>query len=306
MLSRRLQCFCSRSKTATTIATQHTQIRLSSTYEGRQQDDSTKSASWMLLVPAAATFGCGVWQLIRMQEKQEIVDARQKALSKPAGLISSFSDLKAAFKNSEDDLVCFRLRGTWDFSNEILVGPRSRPQTLSARQNAYAPSGFHVITPLTLAGDQGVVLVIRGWIPRDVQSKPEAFAKEAGKGTEVNVLMRGDDKPHAVVPPNEPDTNTWFFIDSAAMSRHLSIPRAPVFELIREDSTPESELPIAKRVRDLVAFPVMPMGHASYAATWFTLSVCTIALSYAVRRKAAIQMARRAAAQAANNNNNTH
>jgi len=252
----------------------------------------------MLLVPAAVTFGCGVWQSVRMKEKQDLVDAREVALSKPAELILSMDGLRQAFSKSPDGLMCFRLQGTWDCAHELLVGPRSRPQTLSARQNAYAPSGYHVITPLHLAGDGGVVLINRGWIPRDQKNSGDYISK-AKEGTEVNVLLRGDDKPHAVVPPNEPANNTWFSIDSAAMSHHIGVPRAPVFELVRENNSAE-DLPIAKRVTDLVTFPVMPVGHASYAATWFTLSACTVLLSYALRRKALVQAARRANAMKQN------
>lgn len=113
---------------------------------------------WLLSVAAlagiAVTLSLGLWQWGRAQQKlalQAATEARatQEALAQ---------DVLIARAGSPD-LLHRRvvLRGTWLAQHTVF---------LDNRQMQGRP-GFYVVTPLRLAGSQAVILVQRGWAPRN-------------------------------------------------------------------------------------------------------------------------------------------
>lgn len=120
--------------------------------------DLRSARFWLVTLAAVAgiavTFTLGDWQLGRAQEKlalQASIDQR-KALP-PVG-----QQALLAAKPSAD--VIYRpvvLRGTWVAQHTIF---------LDNRQMNGKP-GFYVVTPLQLEGSGRVVLVERGWAPRN-------------------------------------------------------------------------------------------------------------------------------------------
>jgi surfeit locus 1 family protein len=62
-----------------------------------------------------------------------------------------------------------RCSGTFDHSKEILLGPRTKDNTL----------GYHVITPLIREAGAGSILVNRGFVPREKieqSTRPDSLA----------------------------------------------------------------------------------------------------------------------------------
>lgn len=114
--------------------------------------------AWLIALAAAsgmaATFSLGMWQWGRAQDKlalQAAIEARQAQPPLEAQVL-----LTAA---GSPDLLhrAVVLRGQWIAEHTVY---------LDNRQMQGKP-GFYVVTPLRLAGAEAVVLVQRGWVPRN-------------------------------------------------------------------------------------------------------------------------------------------
>lgn len=106
------------------------------------------------LVLASATFSLGQWQLRRAAQKE----ALQTAIDAQARLPVLDTLALTAIKNKLD--VVHRqaaLKGVW--RPEFTVYLDNRPMN--------GKSGFMVVTPLVLDGSSEVILVQRGWAPRN-------------------------------------------------------------------------------------------------------------------------------------------
>jgi surfeit locus 1 family protein len=111
------------------------------------------------LIGIAATVALGAWQLGRGRER----DALQAGIDQREALpVLSQQSLLAP---DATEIVHRRvaLRGTWDAAHTIF---------LDNRQMRGAP-GFYVVTPLKLEGSDRVVLVQRGWAPRNFERREQ-------------------------------------------------------------------------------------------------------------------------------------
>ena len=107
-----------------------------------------------------ATFALGLWQLDRAHQKEALaasIAARdnQPALSQDALLAP---DAVALVHRH------VQLRGSWLADRTVF---------LDNRQMQGAGVGFYVVTPLRLAGSDRVVLVQRGWAPRNFMAREQ-------------------------------------------------------------------------------------------------------------------------------------
>jgi len=153
------------------------------------------------------TFGLGCWQLQRLLEKQVLVEQRTNELQMPPRPVTQLSELIPALQNDNESTTpsstsfafgannSFRrieLVGTFQHDKECLVGPRSPPSGLlpdkpgsSGQQGmATAPQGFFVVTPLVLPNKQ-VVLVNRGWIPREMAGPLQNMGRRSPPQTQT-------------------------------------------------------------------------------------------------------------------------
>jgi surfeit locus 1 family protein len=109
------------------------------------------------LAGMAATFSLGRWQLARAAEKQ----ALQAALTERQHLpVLDGATLAAQPAPAEAEALLHRtvaLRGAWVPGHTVYLDNRVMDRR----------TGFYVLTPLRLAGSDAVVLVQRGWVPRN-------------------------------------------------------------------------------------------------------------------------------------------
>ena len=113
---------------------------------------------WLLtlaaVLVAGATFSLGQWQLRRAAQK-EAVQATIEAKNMLAPLDGR---ALAASKNIADEVYRrVAVQGVWQAAHTVYLDNR----TMSGR------TGFWVLTPLALQGTGQVILVQRGWVPRD-------------------------------------------------------------------------------------------------------------------------------------------
>ena len=126
--------------------------------------------SWVVLIATACavalTAGLGFWQLNRAQTKialqNRIVEKNTQDVSVNRSLLAINNEAKWV------DMLhrAVRLNGQWLAERTVY---------LDNRPMAGRP-GFFVLTPLRLAGSDAVVLVQRGWIPRDFQDRTRLAA----------------------------------------------------------------------------------------------------------------------------------
>ena len=120
---------------------------------------NTHRRSGLIITLAAATLvavtaSLGVWQLGRAAEKRE----RQDHIDAQATLAPLDSRAVVGLSHASDELHrAVRLEGEWLPAATLLLD--NRPMS--------GQVGFWVLTPLRLGEGQRVVLVNRGWAPRD-------------------------------------------------------------------------------------------------------------------------------------------
>ena len=118
----------------------------------------------LALVGMAVTFSLGRWQLSRAAEKQALEAALAEARQQPA---LDGATLASPHSAGDEQALLHRaisLRGSWLPQYTVYLDNRVMERR----------AGFYVLTPLRLAGRDTVVLVQRGWAPRDL-SDPRAL-----------------------------------------------------------------------------------------------------------------------------------
>lgn len=111
----------------------------------------------LLALPIPLFVALGIWQLDRADEKREQTRLLSERAQLPPFELGSLVE--------DPEVLRFRVlqaRGTYDAEGQILIENR--------RQNNR--TGFHVITPLRIAGAKMLVLVNRGWIPARADGSP--------------------------------------------------------------------------------------------------------------------------------------
>jgi surfeit locus 1 family protein len=121
------------------------------------------------LLALAATLWLGSWQLGRAAQKEALHAAVQERKSLPALDGSALSAIKNAAQVLHRPVV---LRGSWVPEHTVFLDNRQ----MQGRQ------GFDVLTPLRLEGGQAVVVVQRGWVPRDFSERERLPAIETPTG----------------------------------------------------------------------------------------------------------------------------
>ncbi|MBH1965077.1 MAG: SURF1 family protein [Comamonadaceae bacterium] len=127
----------------------------------------------------AVTFSLGRWQLARAMQKEALqasIEARQhQPALDVATVIASLDDMQV------DKLIhrTVSLRGVWVAERTVYLDNRQ----MGGRQ------GFDVLTPLRLSGADSVVLVQRGWAPRNFGDRTALPPVETPSG-EVTITGR--------------------------------------------------------------------------------------------------------------------
>ena len=165
------------------------------------------------------TYLCS-WQLKRYEWKISLVQLRKERVTgevRPLAEFVSAADLadveraeQLAAVVEEEEFRRVAVRGEFDHAQQMLLGPRSAPP--GAKQHGApggSPSGWDIVTPLRCE-DGTVVLVNRGWVPRDSTipardpktgapnghafGVPAAFGQPRGAQQVHGVLKRGEQK----------------------------------------------------------------------------------------------------------------
>ncbi len=132
---------------------------------------------WLILIAALAgmlaTASLGRWQLARAAEKLALQARIDERMRQPA--IDGRALLAPATPDAQQALVhrSVALQGRWLPQHTVY---------LDNRQMQGRP-GFFVLTPLQLADSAAVVLVQRGWAPRNFQDRMQLPPVQTAEGT---------------------------------------------------------------------------------------------------------------------------
>jgi surfeit locus 1 family protein len=235
---------------------------------------SEKRLLWpgvMTLAGLAILFGLGTWQLERKAWKEGLIaaiEARTKA--EPVNLADAAGRLGAS-----GDVEYTRVKARGRFLND-------------KERYFYAPDaelgpGYHVYTPLEIAGDGAVLFVNRGFVPEALKDPATRKAGQPDGETDVTGLLRMPGPKGFFTPDNEPAHNLWYWrdLDGLLRSAFGDGGRAALPFFLEAEAPAPGGWP--KGGATLIE---LPNRHLEYAITWFGLAFALAAVfaAYALPR----------------------
>ncbi len=220
---------------------------------------------WLVSLAAAlsviATLSLGHWQLKRAWAKEGLAAAIEAQgalapLDNPA--FANQGSLPANLHRKA------RLTGTWAAAHTVFLDNRQMD----------AKPGFYVLTPLRLQDSAAVVLVQRGWAPRNFQDRSQLPPVAAGSGL-VQIEGRVEAPPSRLFDlGNEGQGPIRQNLDMTAFARETGLALLPV-------SLVQTAAGDAANDGLLRNWPVPISGagkNYGYAFQWFALSALIVAL----------------------------
>lgn len=215
------------------------------------------------LVSAAALLGVGItlalgqWQLGRAAEKQ----ALQTAID-GQGRLAPLTQTDVSDSTLLADVVHRRatLQGHWLREATVYLDNRQ----MAARQ------GFFVLTPLRLSGSNTLLMVQRGWVPRDFTDRNRLPAVRTPEG-EVRITVRIAPPPSRLYDfQGAPTGAIRQNIDLTAYAAETRLPL--LTQLSALELTPDAGTASDGLLRNWPAFNTGIDKHHGYAFQWFGLS----------------------------------
>ena len=210
-------------------------------------------ASVAALAVVCTTASLGAWQLQRAGEKATAQAARDAALAAPPLRIGPDT---AGTPVSDDRRV--ELVGRFEPGGTLFLDNRTHRGV----------AGFHVLTPMRPDGGGPVVMVLRGWVGRELRdrTRPLAFDTPGGTVRIEGLAVRELAQPMLLAEPAPTDGPLLQRFDLDAWRRARGGTAAPF--VVRQTSSLDDGL-----VREWVQPGASVDRHHGYAAQWFTMSV---------------------------------
>jgi surfeit locus 1 family protein len=218
------------------------------------------------LAAAALTARLGFWQLDRAAQKtaaQQQLDARRALPPLPPAAWPRRADEVAAA--AQRAVV---LEGRWLAEHQVFL--ENRPMNGRA--------GFFALAPLALANGS-VVIVQRGWLPRDPGDRTRLAAPPPPAGT-VRVagrLAAGPSRLFELAPAAPASGAIRHNLDLDDFKRSTGLPLAP-FVVVQEDDPADAGPPADGLLRQWPAPASDVHKHYGYAFQWFALALLVIGL----------------------------
>lgn len=205
------------------------------------------------LVSAGLTARLGFWQLDRAAQKEALQAAVQASADLPPLLTAELSGAQLHRR--------VQLTGHWLVDKTVFLDNRS----MAGR------SGFYVLTPLQLEGRPELVLVQRGWSPRDAadRSRLQAVPTPTGLVALNGRLIAAPSKVYEFAPAASGVIRQN--LDLQSFERELGRPILPITVLQLDDAGDGL-------LRAWAAPDAGLHKHYGYAFQWFLLSALILGL----------------------------
>lgn len=189
--------------------------------------------------------GLGTWQVKRLEWKTALLAQINSSMEKPPAPLPEKLDNPAAWEYRRVTMT-----GHFIYNHEFYIKPRTLDGVV----------GYHMIVPFErLSG--GTVMVNRGWISDSLIPKA---ARPQGTIQIEGIIQL----PHKTywTPPNNPQTNDWYWPDVSAMAPAAQLHNVPPVLLTISSSKPGA-YPIAGKLELNI-----PNDHKQYALFWFLMA----------------------------------
>lgn len=215
--------------------------------------------SIIVLLMLVILLSLGTWQINRSEEKQQLLDSFAEAPSLPRLQLNVLGQDWERHRYRKIELV-----GKYDANYQVLLENQIR----------HGKSGYMVMTPYYLSGEQGVVLINRGWIEKS-QSVLSAI-EVSGELRSVSGLI---DHPPSVgirmgsldeAAPGWPKALPYVDLEWLALQIGKQI--SPWIVLLDESEPSGFERDWHPSVR------MTPEKHQGYAVQWYSLAVALVFL----------------------------
>ena len=220
------------------------------------------AAHAVVLGVAGVCVALGQWQLARLAEVRTENARLEARLGEPTLELDS---LVSQPELDADALEFRRVVARGDY--------RSHEEVLQRNREHDGLTGFHVLTPLELAGGK-VVLVRRGWVPRTHAEPPVAeAAPPQGEVVLEGVLERSVDQPRfGATDPDEGVLVRVFHPDTARLDRQVEGELiGMVLRLTAQEPAQDTALPLP------LGAPVLDeANHLSYAVQWHVFAALAL------------------------------
>jgi surfeit locus 1 family protein len=223
------------------------------------------------LVVFIGLLGLGTWQVKRLVWKNTLEKSVSEQTAALPLLLPKVSDY------TKKDLTFRRLiaGGFFLHDQEIVL----QGKYLKNKQGAY------ILTPLLLQ-DNSIILVNRGWVPKDKTdpaTRPESLRNDVQLLNGIGWVF---DEPWVFLPNNNPKENLWLWADEQDLMAYLAErnPGRRIYPVIFAQThvvfgKKEGDLPIVpeKKIR-------IENDHLQYAITWYVLAIAIAGMYFAYRR----------------------
>lgn len=210
------------------------------------------------IVGCAILIHLGLWQLRRMDWKNDMLAQIQAGIDAPAVPLPAVVDPSMKYL-------------------PVTVGGTTTGAEIDVLSGSKEKGGGYQIVSRFITDDGRAILLDRGFVPQELRHAKRGPTRLAVRGN----LHWPDEKGSATPDPNL-DENIWFARDVPAMARTLNTePVLVVASLVDGDAQGVEPIPIA--IEDI------PNNHLSYAVQWFLIAATwagmTGALIWRIRQR---------------------
>ena len=217
-----------------------------------------RSLTFIFILISFVTFILGVWQLYRLNWKNDLIDNINNSINAPKN-----------FDNNEqyEELITVNLSNDFDFI-ENLIFLESKTQQ--------GRVGYHAVLPLTY-NDNFFSVINLGWVsdkdPKKIKNILEKIKNQDSFYVYTRHLM---DNKQFFVPENQLDDNVWFSILKSDLERHYKSNFNSRYYFVLFDP----------RIKpDINPLAFLRNNHLNYSITWFLLSLSSVIMLLIIRRK---------------------
>ncbi|GAA5863217.1 hypothetical protein JCM1840_002513 [Sporobolomyces johnsonii] len=236
--------------------------------------DKLRARPFLILVGIMPvfTFALGVWQVKRLQWKLDLIDQLDRKLHQDPVRLPARIDPAAIPEYAWRKVY---VTGHFDHEHSIELGPKTRDGLL----------GYHVITPLVRGEGKDTILVNRGFVRRELKDAKDRTAGLTNEPVELIGMLRDQEQPNSFTPANQPEKGQWVFSNIEEMAQYAGASPVLVDEIYsghpgKIDVLLREGIPVGRNAQ----IELRNM-HATYAATWFSLSLATTYMFFRLLRR---------------------